>query len=224
MEPTKKNNARTMWRLGIWGIFASSLACAGGGTAELTGYAETVQAWVGQDGNTLVRTWGAPASTFPMPNGNVTYVYVDQTSIDAGKQLQCTESSEQGRVASCWVSGEQVYTFKCQTQFEVDAAQKVVFATAEGTACLVALPPPAVGQPAPPNTTAAPATPSVASTEVTPTPPSAGEEAATLAAPDAQEKSPPTSAAELRAAQREELKAFRKEKKRGRQEKRKAAK
>ena len=117
------------------------LAC-GGVTPTVTGYDDTVQSWLGHDGNTLIRTWGAPAQTVPMPNGNITYIYAKSTSLDLGKPIECRPAAE-SRELSCWVGGAQTLTLGCTTQFEVDATQRVVFASSKGSRCLLAGAPPA---------------------------------------------------------------------------------
>ena len=207
-------------------VLASILAC-GGSAPGLTGYADDVQAWVGHDGNVLVRTWGKPASTFTMPNGNTTYVYLNVKSIDAGKQLHCQES-DNGKVASCWVSGAQVLDFECQTQFEVDANQRVVHASATGTACLVAHKPPnTTAPPSPPAEVTAPivAPPAAPAPELSGPPATEAVAAAAVpaatAATLAESAAKPAPTAEERRA---ELKAKREAKKREREAKAQAKK
>lgn len=151
------------------------LACAGS-TGSVTGYTDSVQRWVGQDANALVRTWGPPASTFTMASGNTLYVYVDSTEIPTEKQLDCSYDPGR-RKESCTLSGGEVIELGCTTAFEVEN-QRVTFARAEGTLCLRAPEPPpsaalpAVVEPAvvePATLTGGPATPA----QVSATPPSA---------------------------------------------------
>lgn len=117
------------------------LACASG-DRSVTGYTDTVALWRGQDANTLIRTWGAPTSQSTMPNGNTLYVYARHGELKTDKRLDCrwdtTTQSEH-----CSVSGGEEIPLTCQTEFEVDASQRVVFTRASGTMCLVAAGPPA---------------------------------------------------------------------------------
>jgi hypothetical protein len=162
-----------------------------------------------------------------MPSGNTTYVYMDTTSISAGKQLECRDGGS-GNTASCWVSGEQVFTFECQTQFEVDPQQKVVFARADGVRCLTAYPPPGgaagVAGAAPAAVdAAAPVTPS----PVAPSPVAPSLVAPSPVAPAASAPSPTATsipAPVLREVRSGEINARRAEMKQAREEKRKAAK
>ncbi len=166
-----------------------TLACAGP-TYSVTGYTADVATWVGQDANTLVRTWGPPASTFLMPNGDTTYVYVDKTDIPTDKQLTCSYNQETHQDV-CTISGGETLHLGCTTSFEVGPDQRVAFTRVEGTLCLVAMTPPSgpafalptggAPLPAAPPILATPL-PDVAETSVAPGEPAAAQPA-TLAPP-----------------------------------------
>lgn len=39
------------------------------------GYEKKLSSWVGKDVNSLIQSWGPPASTYKMPNGDIMYTF-----------------------------------------------------------------------------------------------------------------------------------------------------
>jgi hypothetical protein len=116
------------------------LAVAGCATKEK--YDLRLRDWVGEASDDLVRSWGPPASTFKLRNGNEMFVY--DKRIDDTYTTPTQISQAPGTVAgSVFIPGPTTVTggetrrrvYTCRTQFEIDPAGKIVRYQFDGDAC-----------------------------------------------------------------------------------------
>ncbi|QEL54263.1 hypothetical protein [Chromobacterium paludis] len=118
------------------------------------GYAQKVYRWQGRDVNELLAEWGPPSKSMKMPNGNMLYSYVKEsteqqpltqnTRYEPGTKLTVTDKDGQSRVVETpgrWVSdgmtgGGSVH-YQCNTNFVVDKkTQEVLSVSFDGNNCL----------------------------------------------------------------------------------------
>ena len=112
------------------------------GCATSAKYESRVRDWVGQSSDDLARSWGPPASSYKLKNGNELLLY-DKRLVETHTnpaQIFQTPGTVVGNVYTpgpTVVTGGQTTTVQrqCRTQFEVDTAGRIVGYRFEGDAC-----------------------------------------------------------------------------------------
>lgn len=113
------------------------------GCATTANYARVAQSWVGANETDLLRAWGAPQYTYPLPNGDRFLVwertssYTTPTTISPGIGYGYWGSPFYygGMASPTTISGGQTIQLVCRTEFEVDKAGRVVAYRTEGNNC-----------------------------------------------------------------------------------------
>ncbi len=98
------------------------------GCATQAKYDKKLYSWKGQSIEDLFSSWGYPASSFVMPNGNTMYVYTHSSTMTVPTQIW-----PNGQVNP--LSGQQVEHW-CKTYFEVNKEKKILHCSYEGNACV----------------------------------------------------------------------------------------
>jgi hypothetical protein len=105
-------------------------------------YKTICNSWLNHSSNELVRSWGPPTSTYNMPNGNKTYTWSRASS-------QTTPVVTWPTTSTYRASGNRVYqdnpmglttggdtvTYYCNTSFEVNSSEVIIFWRFDGNAC-----------------------------------------------------------------------------------------
>jgi len=131
-KPRKRGAVRGVLAL----VFAAFLA----GCATTANYEQTLNAWVGESADNLVRSWGAPTSTFHMPSGNDVYIYEHSESgaytVPVGAPPPVQPAPGYVVPGQAAVTGSQVisYTKWCRTEFEISGG-RIVRWNWHGNAC-----------------------------------------------------------------------------------------
>lgn len=114
-------------------------ACATTGSRK---FETTLNSWLGHDVTELSRAIGYPTRTFKAPNGNTVYAYEKASSgyIPAFTTPTYTNIHGYGNSATAVTTGGQTIggfqvNYWCNTFFETDSANKIVFWRWEGNAC-----------------------------------------------------------------------------------------
>jgi hypothetical protein len=117
-----------------------------GPVSTTAGYERILNSWMGASGDSLVRSWGPPTSTFRMASGNTLLIYNNSRSTIYTEPTQVTPGQTTGywignnyysTTTPSTVTGGQTYnlTFRCQTQFEIEPSGRIVHWRYEGNAC-----------------------------------------------------------------------------------------
>ncbi len=112
------------------------------GCATQANYERVVQSWLGASESDLVRAWGVPDQTFPLPNGDRFLVYqhastfVQPMVISPGMTTEYASGGTYDVMASpTTISGGNPVTIFCRTEFEVDRAGRIVGWRSQGNDC-----------------------------------------------------------------------------------------
>src|SRR6266851_5288976 len=104
-------------------VIASLLMVScGGTTSPKKTYGDKLTTWIGADVNALLRSWGPPTQTFPMPNGNTMLVY------DSGGPTVVYPPTR----GPLGISPGFVTSSNCRTRMEVDGLGRIVHWAFEG--------------------------------------------------------------------------------------------
>lgn len=113
------------------------------GCATRANYEKILNSWVGAPAENLVRSWGAPISTFRMSSGNEIYIYDKRRStvVTMPVQVQQNPGIFVGNMyypGQTMVTGGQVIPIhlSCRTEFEVNQTGTIVRWRHEGNACV----------------------------------------------------------------------------------------
>lgn len=110
------------------------------GCATTSKYEAKLNSWVGSPAQSLVNSWGYPASQMTAPDGNTVYVYsrsgsfVMPTTTTTNAQVSAYGNSAYG-TATTTTSGGGVITMACTTYFEIGQDQRVVSWRWQGNSC-----------------------------------------------------------------------------------------
>jgi len=145
-----KGKAINVWTLftdkkagGLMKKLLAVLLCLGlAGCATTAGYEAILNTWTGSNINSLISSWGYPASSFTAPDGNTVYVYQS-----GGQYTMPTQTTYTGQVspwgsysASSITTGGQTLNFWCKTYFEVNQDKIIVTWRWEGNSCRAVAP------------------------------------------------------------------------------------
>jgi uncharacterized protein YceK len=95
------------------------------GCASTRKYERQLDSWIGHDVNEMLSAWGAPASTFEMPNGNKMYVFMQTGGTSSTAYALPYTAAVVGSSEANW----------CKTTFMVDTKSKVQSWSHEGNMC-----------------------------------------------------------------------------------------
>ena len=123
-----------------FGAFVGVLVLGACAFPTKAGYKKRLSSWDGSDADSLVRSWGQPASSYRMPSGNVVLVYIAQsqytTPVEAHSRTNVNPYTGSSNT-TVTVRGGDIYTFSCKTEFEVESqSHRIVFWRFEGNTCV----------------------------------------------------------------------------------------
>jgi hypothetical protein len=122
------------------GILVACLLLALSGCATNAKFQASLNSWVGQPAQSLVDSWGYPASQMTAPNGNTVYVYQRSGSFVMPSTTTTNASAtaygnQAYGTATSTTSGGNVINMACTTYFELDSSQTIVTWHAQGNNC-----------------------------------------------------------------------------------------
>ena len=112
------------------------------GCATQENYQKIVESWMNYDVYKLMRSWGAPTSTFQMPNGNTLLVYESRGSFTTPTAITPERSSgyfvgshySSTTTPSTVIGGDPI-PLTCRTEFEAEPSGKLVRWQFQGNTC-----------------------------------------------------------------------------------------
>ena len=110
-------------------------------TPSQDGYSQICASWEGGSVNNLLRQWGPPSQTTPMPNGNTIYTWTSGSSYVTDTNMTTTYNQYTNTYETRQTGGDVVESW-CSTSFEVDDEGTIVYWQAKGNACLARPPRP----------------------------------------------------------------------------------
>ncbi len=135
-------------RVSAW-IGALVVAVTLAGCATTANYNKVAQSWVGATETDLIRAWGAPQYTYPLPNGDRFLVWDRSSSYTTPTTISPGFYPGYGYWGGPWhgpfyggvyasptiISGGEEVHLVCRTEFEVDKEGRVVGYRTEGNNC-----------------------------------------------------------------------------------------
>ncbi len=105
-------------------------------------YQEILNSWVNHDVNELIRSWGAPNSTFRMPNGNIVLIFESGSSYTEPVTVQPGQTTARvygntvySQTTPATIRGGDTIHFSCRTEIETNQEGRIVYWRYQGNAC-----------------------------------------------------------------------------------------